>query len=425
MLLVYVIILSCLATRLIADPYADRREALRAKVAEGIAVIRGTSGEEYETRGQRSDLLYLTGIDQPDAVLVLIPHGKRLYSRGKNVTEVLYLPKRDTGRERWTGKKLGPGKEAEEATGISKVSDIARLDSQLSTFLEEESTLYFSGDIGNSDGPLTGDQVWINNIKEHNPFITVKDLSPLIARMRQVKDDGEIKEIRRAIDITHQAILKAMRVAGPGVYEYQVEAALLYEFRYLGADGPSFPPIVGSGPNSTVLHYDRNDRRMKDGDILILDVGAQYHHYAADITRTIPVSGKFSPEQAKIYDIVLEAQRRAIEAIRPGALYRDDVDAAARNYIEEKGYGEYFIHGTGHFVGLDVHDAGSYSVPLEPGMVLTVEPGIYIPEKEIGVRIEDMVLVTEGGHEVLSKAIPKSREEIEGILKGGSTTHDQ
>ena len=355
-----VAMLLCLSTHLLADPYADRRDALRGKLTDGIAVIRGMNEEEYELKGQRSDFLYLTGVDQPHAALVLLPEGRPIHSRGKTFHEILYLPERNPRQERWTGEQLGPGEDAEKETGIEKVSDIAGLDRQLATFLRGEGVLYFSGDMGAPDGPLTRDQVWINNLKEHNPFVTVHELSPIIAGMRQVKDEGELDKMMRAIDITRQAILAAMKAAGPGAYEYQAESILLGRFRYLGADGPSFPPIVGSGPNSTVLHYDKNERRMEEGDLLILDVGAQYRHYAADITRTVPVSGRYSEDQAEIYDIVLEAQRRAIEAVRPGALYRDDIDAAARGYIEEMGYGEDFIHGTGHFVGLDVHDAGDY-----------------------------------------------------------------
>jgi Xaa-Pro aminopeptidase len=161
---------------------------------------------------------------------------------------------------------------------------------------------------------------------------------------------------------------------------------------------------------------------MEEGDLLVLDVGVEYRHYTADITRTLPVSGSFTEEQAEIYDIVLEAQRRAIDQIKPGALYREDIESAARDYIEEEGFGDYFIHGTGHFVGLDVHDVGDYEIPLEPGVILTIEPGIYIPDKGIGVRIEDMILVTENGHEILSRGIPKSRVEIEEAMREPAST---
>jgi Xaa-Pro aminopeptidase len=397
------------STPLFADIYSERRETLREELADGVAVIWGSDKSEYELRGQRSNFYYLTGLDQANAALILLPEGNRLRSRG-------------TTEERWTGEKVGPGKDAEDEMGIEKVSDISRIDSHIERFLKGETILYFDAEMSEIDSPLTKDQVWINTLREHNPFITVKDLSPIIAAHRQVKTRDEIELIAKSIDITRRGIMETMKVVGPGTFEYQVESTILYHFRYQGADGPAFDPIVGSGPNSTVLHYSRNDRLMEAGDLLVLDVGASYRNYAADITRTLPVSGQFTDEQAEIYDIVLEAQRLAIEQVQPGVLYREDIERAARTHIEEMGYGDYFIHGTSHFVGLDVHDVGDYKIPLEPGTILTVEPGIYIPEKGIGVRIEDMVLVTETGHEVLSRDIPKSRAEIEEAMRGTAST---
>ena len=407
-----------LAVLLRADPCSERREALRKEMTEGVLVIWGANEREHELTGQRSDFFYLTGLDQANAALLLFPEGKRLHPRGKALAEILYLPDRDSQSEMWTGKVLGPDEEAEKATGIEKVLDISRLNGHLEGFLLGETLLYVSADMAGLDAPLTRDQIWINSLRERNPFIAIKDLSPTLAVMRQVKSPEELDAIRKAIELTGRAIDEAMKIARPGIFEYQIESTVLYFFRYLGGEGPSFPPIVGSGPNSAVLHYSKNDRRMEEGDLIVLDIGARFGHYAADITRTVPVSGYFTPEQAEIYDIVLEAQRLAIEKIRPGASYREDIDQTARNYIREKGYEEYFTHGVGHFVGLEVHDAGDYESPLQPGMVLTIEPGIYLPDKEIGVRIEDMVLVTESGCEILSGAIPRARSEIEAAMQG-------
>jgi Xaa-Pro aminopeptidase len=386
-------------------------------VTDGIIVVWGQREEAYEFRGPRNDFLYLTGLDQPDAALILIPGGKRLYSRGISLTEILYLPKRNPLEESWTGEKLGPGDRAEVRTGIDNAYDIANLGNHIMKFLRNEKSLYVSAELSDPGNPLTKDQMWINSIRDANPFITIKDLSTYISSMRQRKTAGELEKMRKAIDITYRAILEAMKMVAPGIYEYQVEATVQYYFRFLGGDGQAFDPIVGSGPNSTILHYFANERKMEEGDILVLDVGAQYAGYSSDISRTLPVSGNYTEEQAEIYDIVLEAQRLAIEKIMPGALYREDIDATARAYIADNGYGEYFSHGTGHFVGLDTHDSGEFDIPLEPGMVITVEPGIYIPEKNIGVRIEDMVLVTEEGHEVLSREVPRTREEIENIMQ--------
>jgi Xaa-Pro aminopeptidase len=197
--------------------------------------------------------------------------------------------------------------------------------------------------------------------------------------------------------------------------EYEVQAALEYEFRRNGAEGPGYPSIVGSGPFSTVLHYDKAERRMQSGDVVVVDVGAQYGGYSADVTRTYPVSGKFSPRQKEIYQIVLDAQRAALAEIKPGVTFAT-IHAAAFNYIRSKGYAKYFIHGTSHHIGLQVHDVGNTSRLLEPNMVITVEPGIYIPEEQIGVRIEDDVVVTANGCRILSD-FPKDIDAIEQLMQ--------
>src|SRR5262245_2332344 len=207
----------------------------------------------------------------------------------------------------------------------------------------------------------------------------------------------------------------AARTIGPGVMEYEVEAALEYEFRRSGAERPGFPSIVGSGPYSTILHYDKSERRMQAGDLVVVDVGAEYGGYSGDVTRTFPVSGKFSPRQREIYQIVLDAQKAAIAKIKPGVRI-NDVHEAAMNYIRSKGYEKNFIHGTSHHIGLEVHDVGDTFRPLEPNMVITVEPGIYIPEEQLGIRIEDDVLVTSTGARVLS-VFPKEIAAIEALVK--------
>ncbi len=405
-----------------ADVYEERRELVRRRLDGGVAIIWGTRSGSEDYRNQRGDFFYLTGLDEPDGVLVLLPGGKRIRSRGRILQEILYLPERNREEERWTGEKLGPGEESEEKTGIERIDDVSLLNRHIERFLRDEKILHASIERSGIDDPLTKDQLWINSLREHNPFVIVEDLSPTLANMRWKKGPAEIDLIRTAIEITRRALLETIKMVSPGLFEYQVESTVLYFFRYQGADGPAFTPIVGSGPNSTILHYSANNRRMEEGDLLVLDVGAEFRHYAADITRTLPVSGSFTEEQAEIYDIVLEAQRRAIDQVKPGALYREDIESAARDYIEEEGFGDYFIHGTGHFVGLDVHDVGDYEIPLEPGVILTIEPGIYIPDKGIGVRIEDMVLVTENGHEILSRGIPKSRVEIEEAMRKPAST---
>jgi Xaa-Pro aminopeptidase len=230
-----------------------------------------------------------------------------------------------------------------------------------------------------------------------------------------MKSATEVALLEKAIQITTKAEGAAAKVIAPGAMEYEVEAALEYEFRRNGAERPGFPSIVGSGPFSTVLHYDKSTRRMEAGDVVVVDIGAEYSGYSADVTRTFPVSGKFSPRQKEIYEIVLNAQNAAIAQVKPGATF-ETIHAAAFNYIRSKGYSEYFIHGTSHHIGLQVHDVGSASRPLEPNMVITVEPGIYIPEEQLGIRIEDDVLVTRSGYRVLSE-FPKEVEEIEALVQ--------
>jgi Xaa-Pro aminopeptidase len=236
-----------------------------------------------------------------------------------------------------------------------------------------------------------------------------------IAYLRQTKAPTEIALLEKAIQITLKAQQAAAKTIAQGVMEYEVEAALEYEFRRNGAERPGFPSIVGSGPLSTILHYDKSERRMQPDDVVVVDIGAEYGGYSADVTRTYPVSGTFSARQREIYQIVLDAQKAALAKIKPGARI-SDVHEAASAHIRSKGFEKFFIHGTSHHIGLEVHDVGDTSRPLEPNMVITVEPGIYIPDEQIGIRIEDDVLVTPTGYRILS-LFPKEPAEVEALVK--------
>jgi len=244
-----------------------------------------------------------------------------------------------------------------------------------------------------------------------------------MARLRVVKDTEEIRRLRRAIDITAQAHRELWRLAEPGSTEYQLEAALEYVFKAQGAERVGFPSIVGSGPNSVILHYDKNRRRMEEGDLVVVDIGAEFGYYTADITRTFPVGGHFSPRQKALYDLVLEAREAGLEVIRPGATMRE-VNQAVRSSLEihsgdlcgESSCAPFLIHGVCHWLGMDVHDVGDNLSTFVPGMVLTLEPGLYLPEEALGIRIEDDILVTETGHEVLSEGLARSTEEIEATM---------
>ena len=359
--------------------YRSRRERLAQRIKGNVLVLRAAPDQELVKYQQERNFYYLTGFDEPGAILVLD-------ATGEPAQELLFLPERKPAEERWTGPKLGPGLEAERSTGFSKVLPTAEFDAALKKISERAKALY-----------------------------GLKDVQEDLAYLRQVKSATEIALLEKAVRITLKAQEAAAKIVGPGVMEYEVEAALEYEFRRNGAERPGFPSIVGSGPFSTILHYDKSERRMQGGDVVVIDIGAEYGGYSADVTRTYPVSGKFSPRQREIYQIVLDAQKAAIAKIKPGVRI-SDLHQAAMSHIRSKGYEKYFIHGTSHHVGLEVHDVGDTSRPLEPNMVITVEPGIYIPEEQLGIRIEDDVLVTPNGSRVLS-AFPKEITEIEGLVK--------
>jgi len=252
----------------------------------------------------------------------------------------------------------------------------------------------------------------------------IRDPRPALGRLRMVKSPAEIAHIRRAVEITCLAHRDAFKAARSGAAEYQVQAEIERRFTFEGARRPGYPSIVGSGPNSCVLHYDASERTLKKKDLLLMDVGAEFRRYTADVTRTIPIGGRFTGEQRKVYDLVLLAQEAVLAVIKPGVPFAD-LDRTARKVITDAGYGKYFIHGTSHYLGLDVHDAGDGTAVLQPGMVFTVEPGIYIPEKEIGVRIEDDILVTGTGAEILSDCLPRTADAVEMQMRNALKSRDR
>jgi Xaa-Pro aminopeptidase len=359
--------------------YRSRRDRLAQRIKGNVLVLHGAPDEELVKYRPEPNFYYLTGFDEPNAIFLLD-------AASDPPKEFLFLPERKLAEERWTGPKIGPGPDAEKALGFATVRSTGEFDSVLKKAAERARAVY-----------------------------SLKDVESDIAYLRQIKSLTEIALLEKATRITLKAHEAAARTLGPGVMEYEVEAALEYEFRRNGAERPGFPSIVGSGPFSTILHYDKSERRMQAGELLVVDIGAQYGGYSADVTRTYPVSGKFSPRQREIYQIVLDAQKAAMAKVKPGARI-SDVHQAAMGYIRSKGYDRYFNHGTSHHIGLDVHDAGEASRPLEPNMVITVEPGIYIAEEQIGIRIEDDLVVTEGGYRMLS-VFPKEIAEIEALVK--------
>jgi Xaa-Pro aminopeptidase len=390
-----------------APPFLSRRAELRKALPNGVIVLFGRAeGDSDDLRSgffQDPNFYYLTGWNQPDAILVIEP------SR-----DILFLPAKDPEAEKWTGSKASAqDANAGAVTGFEHVMAAPGLEAELLKLLERYPRLYaLKGTPGAA------------KLEKLAPLREISDARPAIAKLRMKKSPEEITLIERATDVTIEAHRKAWKRAESGVYEYQVAAIMEAVFVDRGCERPAYAPIVGSGPNSVFLHYSRNKRRMDGGEILLMDVAAECSGYASDITRTIPVGRRFSKRQKEIYEIVLGAQKAAIAAIKPGMTIGkttpNSVYKIAYDYINTHGkdlhgepLGKYFTHGLSHHLGLEVHDASDPYAPLEAGMVITVEPGIYIPEENLGVRIEDVVLVTEDGAKLLSAALPREPGDIE------------
>jgi Xaa-Pro aminopeptidase len=424
-----------------------RRQLMRMMGKGSIAILPAAPTRtrnrdvEYAYR-QDSDFVYLTGFAEPQAVAVLIPgrpHGEY----------VLFCRDRDPERETWDGRRAGP-EGAVAQYGADDAFPVSDIDDILPGMLEHCERVYYTmGLHADFDQRLLG---WLNLLRGRAKSGTTTpgefiDLDHLLHDMRLYKSRHEVAAMRRAARIAAAAHVRAMRACKAGLMEYEIEAEFLHEFRRQDAQ-PSYHPIVGGGENACILHYTENAARLKEGELLLIDAGCEFDYYASDITRTFPVSGRFSPAQRAVYDVVLQAQQAAIERVRPGCHWNEPHDAAVKaitrglvklgllkgrvpTLVKEEAYRRFYMHRTGHWLGMDVHDVGDYKVGdewrvFEPGMVLTVEPGIYIPPGSrgvprrwwgIGVRIEDDVLVTRQGAEVLSRDAPKEPEEIERLMQ--------
>src|SRR5579871_421120 len=372
---------------------------------------------------QEDNFYYLTGWKEPGAAIVI---------NSNPYKEVLFLPQHNATQEKWTGPKLGPENPgAAKETGFDQVASLDTMRDELLKILPQARALIYS-DLG-SDGQTaasTGPMDWLRRANSFPNYVSFLDARPLLARLRMIKDAGELQFIRKATDASaaaHQAALKAIH---PGVSEREISALMQYEFGKRGCERPAYAPIVGSGFYSTVLHYADDDKIMKDGDVVVMDVAGEYSMYTSDITRTVPINGKFTARQREIYNIVLGGQEAAIQAFQLGKskLERgagdDSLFKVAYDYINTHGkdlhgepLGKYFIHGLGHHVGLNVHDASEPGL-LEKGMVFTLEPGIYIPEEKLGVRIEDLFTIDADGKLVmLTKGLPRTVDEVEAAMK--------
>jgi len=432
------VLLACLAPTLGAwerEPlsvFAERRAKLIAAVNAPIVVFGYTGHEEANPSYvfmQEENFYYLTGHNEEGAALLLVPES----ASGKGwsgAREILFLPPRDLAEERWNGPRMGPEDPGiQEKTGFARVETFAKLRDTLASLARNYSEIYTELP-GPHDEGYPHAAIWSKWVKDAAPQATVKDVSSAVGTLRAIKSPGEVALIQKAIDPSIDAHLEAMKMVRPGLYEYQVAAKMVEIHSYAGCETEAYAPIVGTGFNSTVLHYNKLDRRIEDGDIVLMDVGGQYSGYASDITRTVPANGKFAPRQREIYEIVLGAQNAAMAALKPGMTLggkdsSTSLQKIAMDYIDSHGkdkegrsLGRYYIHGLSHHVGLNVHDPSGPSRPLEPGMVITIEPGIYIPEENLGVRIEDDVLITATGYVQLTARLPRSPDEIEKIMAG-------
>lgn len=391
------------------EVYRERRRRLMERMGGGVAVI--YSAASLEGEGQNPDFLYLTGIiDEAGAALVLAPE-ERVHK------EVLFLANRDPESERYEGERLPLSEAIAARTGIARTRRMSGLGGTVAAMAGRAGTLHFMGPIVGPNAPVPRALELYRNISARVPGVGIENSAGMIAWMREQKEPREIELIRRAIAATERGHRAAMRQARVGMHEYDLKDIIESEFRAEGARGLAFPSIVGAGRNSAVLHYPLDNNTIGAGDMVLMDLGARYDYYCADITRTFPISGRFNDEQRRIYELVLQAQQAAERRIRPGVYY-SDLQAAADQVFREAGLLDAFWHGLGHFVGLEVHDVGDYERPLPVGAVFTIEPGLYLPERGFGVRIEDMYLVTRNGFEHLSSGVPRTVADIEAFIAG-------
>jgi Xaa-Pro aminopeptidase len=413
--------------------YAARRARLRAQVNAPV-VIFGYTGKESASEAyvfnQENNFYYLTGHNEEGAALLLIPDGAEAKSWSAP-KEIFYLPARNLATERWNGPRIGPDDPGvQEKVGVGEVRNFTKLAADLQLLAKNYPTLSTILP-GNNDAGYPHLQNWMNWLNKTVPGVKIVQVERQIGALRQIKSASELALLTRAIELSVDAQLDAMRSMHPGLMEFQVAARMVKIHQEGGCETEAYSPIVGTGFNSTVLHYDKVGAKIEDGDVVVLDVGGQYSGYTADITRTLPANGKFTARQREIYDIVYGAQQAALDALKPGVRITRSQDGKnlyqiSYDYINTHGkdlhgqpLGKYFIHGLGHHIGLDVHDAGDPGAVLVPGMVVTMEPGIYIPEEGIGVRIEDDVLITATGYVLLSQRLPRSADEVEKVMAEG------
>jgi Xaa-Pro aminopeptidase len=414
--------------------YHARREALAKRVSGVVVLFAATENEgPNDLYGFRQDdnFYYLSGISEPGSALLIASASEAKDNLpARPYSEILFLPPRNMIQEKWTGPKLGAeNPEAPKITGFDRVEDMGQLPAEVSRFLTgARPTIYTDVAEGDEPSPSTRPLAFLKRL---NSYLVFQDVKPALSSLRTTKDAGEMALIRKAVDASVAAHFAAFKAVKPNVNEREISALMQYEWGKRGCERVAYAPIVGSGYYSTVLHYSDDDNVMKSGDVVVIDAAGEYSMYASDITRTLPINGHFTARQREIYDIVLGAQQAAMAAFQSGksTLTRageNSLYQVAYEYINTHGkdlhgqpLGQYFIHGLGHYIGLNVHDPGDYTVPLGPGMAFTIEPGIYIPEENLGVRIEDDFYVDASGKLIkLSEALPSKAEDVEKEMAG-------
>ena len=429
--------------------FSERRSELSKKVLDDSAIIVASSpvksrisDTDYLYR-QDSNFYYLSGYEEPESILLIRPYAKK-------DNFIIFCRDRDPLKEQWDGFRSGQTGAVQDF-GADKSLSISSVDSLMPELLEGAKNIYYS-----MSSPCGLDQrinTWVDQIRLNTragaePPQNLLSLDSVIHEMRLLKSDEEIEVMKQAAEITTEAHIRAMKAVKPGMFEYQLEAEYLYAFNKNGARAPAYNSIVGGGNNACILHYVENNSELKDGDVVLVDAGCEYKYYASDVTRTFPVNGSFTEEQKQIYSVVLEAHKQSMGQLKPGNKWNlaheksveviveglidlGIIKSSKKEAIDTGEYSKYYMHRIGHWLGMDVHDVGSYKQDgdwrdLEPGMVMTIEPGIYIMDslegvedkwKGIGVRIEDDVLVTKKGFEVLTPDIPRSIEEVESTVQ--------
>jgi Xaa-Pro aminopeptidase len=408
--------------------YRARRQKLLSQIKDGIIVMVGAREEDLGEVGrfrQHNDFMYLTGVQTPAAYLIFVPPNV-VPNKGQH--ETVFIPPRDVRHEQWTGVQIGPGADGERFFGVEEVAP--------STSFKERLTQVLAPQAGDAKPPkvytiiptgpgsdISRESRFIETLRKDFPKNEIVDLSKIVAEMRKVKSAAEFELLQKAVDISlagHREIVSAIK---PGAYEYEAQAALEAVWTRMGSERPGYPSIIGSGINGTILHYNENRKRIEAGELVVVDAAAEYSYYTADITRTFPASGKFTPRQREVYQLVLDAQRAAEKAFVLGKSSIADLQRAAREVMkasplrDKQGntLDKYFIHGLGHWIGMDVHDVGVYGV-LPVGAAFTIEPGIYLPDEGFGVRIEDDYLVTDKGLVKMSSKLPSEPDEIEKMM---------